>query len=115
VFDHGKMEAALFHEKRTTPTATIKVGDENVPFNKEATRWLGAWLDSHLTLKEHHAIKLKKFKNAMSRLRRLTEQISLSLANCRKVMAAGPQSVTMESGLNPAGRPSGKAAIWQNG
>ena len=33
----------------------MKVGDNEVPFNKEARWWLGVWLDSQLTLQEHHA------------------------------------------------------------
>jgi len=94
VFDHGKTEAALFHRKRKTPTATVKVGTNTVPFN-EATRWLGVWLDSQLTLKDHHAIRLKDGKKAMARLRRLTGQMGLSSANCRKVMTACIQSVAM--------------------
>jgi len=40
-FDQGKTEVALFHKKRTAPKATVTVGDSKVPFNKEATRWLG--------------------------------------------------------------------------
>jgi len=54
-FDHGKTEAALFRKKKRTPTATVTVGDRMVPFSKEATRWLGIWLDPKLTLKDHRA------------------------------------------------------------
>jgi hypothetical protein len=71
------------------------VGDREVLFNKEVTGWLGVRLDSQLTLKEHHAIRLKKGKNTMSRLRRLTGQVGLSPVNCRKVMTACVQSVAM--------------------
>jgi len=87
-FDHGKTEAALFRKKKQTPKAKVKVGDNVVPFNKEATRWLGIWLDSQLTLKDHHATRLKDGKKAMARLRRLTGQMGLSPANCRNVMTA---------------------------
>jgi hypothetical protein len=93
-FDQGKTEAALFRRKGP-PSATIKVGNKDVTFNREATRWLGVWLDSQLTLKEHHAIGLKEGKKAMGRLRRLTGQMGLSPANCRKVMTAYIQSVAM--------------------
>jgi len=70
------------------------VGTNTVPFSKEATRWLGIWLDSQLKLGAscHPA---KKGKNAMIRLRRLTGQMGLVPANCRKVMTACIQSVTM--------------------
>jgi len=72
-FGRGKTEAALFYRKRSAPTAAIKVEGSDVPSNKEATRWLGVWLDPQLVLKEHHAIRLEKGRNAMNRLRRLTE------------------------------------------
>ena len=94
-FDHGKTEAVMFHRKKTAPTATVKVGTSSVPFNKEATRWLGVWLDSQLTLKEHHAIRAKEGSKAMTRLLRLTGQMGLSPANCRKVMTTCVQSVAM--------------------
>jgi len=63
--------------------------------NKEATRWLGVWLDSQLTLKDHHATRLKSGQNAMARLRRLTGWMGLSPANCKRVMAVCVQSVAM--------------------
>jgi len=56
-----------------------------------------AWvrLDSQLTLKDHHAIRLKNGKNAMARLRRLAGRMGLSPANYRKVVTACIQSVAM--------------------
>jgi hypothetical protein len=47
------------------------------------------------SLKEHHAIRLKEGKKALGRLRRLTGQMGLAPINCRKVMTACIQSVTM--------------------
>jgi len=52
-FDNGKTEAAFFwrgRKKGTEAKANVKVGDNEVSFNKEATRWLRVWLDSQLTL-----------------------------------------------------------------
>jgi len=40
-FDHSKTEAALFQRKKRTTTATVTVGTNSIPFNREATRWLG--------------------------------------------------------------------------
>jgi ribonuclease HI len=97
-FDHGKTEAAIFWRKKRKGAKTrvkVKVGDEEIPFNKEATRWLGVWLDSQLTLREHHATRLKSGRNAMNRLRRLTGQMGLSPVNCRRIMTACVQSVAM--------------------
>jgi len=67
-FDYGKTEAALFHKKRKAPTATVAVGTNDVPFNKEVTQWLGVWLDAQLTLKEHHSTRMKEGRKAMTRL-----------------------------------------------
>jgi len=97
-FDHGKTEAALFWRKKrkeTETSAKMKMGDKEIPFNKEATRWLGVWLDSQLTLKEHHTTRLKSGRNAMTRLRRLTGKMGLSPTNCRRIMTACVQSVAM--------------------
>jgi len=94
-FDHGKTEAALFRKSRAAPTATIRVATNDIAFNPAATRWLGVWLDSQLTLKEHHATRLKEGKKALGRLRRLTGQMGLAPVNCRKVMTACVQSTAM--------------------
>ena len=75
--------------------AKVMVGDNEVLFNKEATWWLGVWLDSQLTLKEHHATRLKNGRNALTRLHRLTGQLGLTPENCRKVITDCVQSVAM--------------------
>jgi hypothetical protein len=56
-FDHGKSEAVFF--SRARPTATIRTGGHEIPFNRKATRWLGVWLDSQLTLGEHQKVMMK--------------------------------------------------------
>ena len=95
-FDHGKTEAALFSRRRKADSeATVMIDINSIRFNKEAIRWLGIWLDSQLTLKRHHARRMKDGKNALTRLQRLTGQLGLSPANCRKVMTACIQSVPM--------------------
>jgi len=89
------MEAVLFSGKRTPPTATITSADREVEWNRSATRWLGVWLDSHLTLKAHQETMRKKGRNALMRLRRLTGQMGFTSGNCRKVMSACVQAVAM--------------------
>jgi len=42
----------------------------------------GVWLDSQLTLKDHHAIRMKSGKNVMARLRRLAGQEEQRLQYC---------------------------------
>jgi hypothetical protein len=56
-FDIEKTEAILFTRRRSNKEpkmkAKIRVGSHEVQYNKEATRWLGVWLDSMLTLNDH--------------------------------------------------------------
>ena len=59
-------------------TATVTVGANAVQFNKEATRWLGICLASQLLLKQHHAIRMKEGRKAMTSLRRLTGRWALA-------------------------------------
>jgi hypothetical protein len=94
-FDHQKTEALFLSQRRRGPTATIESDGRQVPFNKKATRWLGVWLDSQLTLKEHQKTMLKKGRKAFAQVRRLTGQLGLTPSNCRKVMTACVQSVAM--------------------
>ena len=96
-FDQGKTEAAMFWRKRkgAEAKAKVRVGDNIVPFNKEATRWLGVWLDSQLTLKVYHATRPNSRQNAIARLQRLTGRMGLIPTNCRRIMTACVQSVAM--------------------
>jgi hypothetical protein len=78
-FDSAMKKAALFtqrigHKKHLRPklTAKIKVGDGFVRFNKEATRWLGAWMDAHLMFKKHYNRCMMKARAAEAQLRILT-------------------------------------------
>jgi hypothetical protein len=66
VFDAEKTEAILFsrrrsHKKLANETIKAAPGIEK-NFNHEATRWLGVWLDSQLTLKERHNKMMNKVK-----------------------------------------------------
>jgi len=77
-FDTANTKAAHFtrrhgHKKHLRPTLTakIRVGNGFVRFNKEATRWLGVWMDAHLTIKEHHNRGMQKARAAEARLRSL--------------------------------------------
>jgi len=53
-FDIEKTEAMLFTRRRKNRkpkmNARVSVGNHEVPYNNEATRWLGVWLDDILTL-----------------------------------------------------------------
>jgi len=60
-FDTAKTNAALFthrrgHKKHLTPKLTAKTRVENgfVRFTKKETRWLGVWMETQPTFKNHH-------------------------------------------------------------
>lgn len=59
IYDTSKTEALLFsksHQQRFNKKlqeANIKVGDEKISLNKEATQWLAVWLDHKLKFTFH--------------------------------------------------------------
>jgi hypothetical protein len=78
-FDTAKTDAAHFtprrgHKKHLHPelTAKLRVGNRFVRINRETTRWLGFWMDPHLSIKEHHNRSMKKARAAVARLWSLT-------------------------------------------
>ena len=81
--------------KVTAVTAKIKVGDGFVRFNKEATRWLGGWMDAHLTFKEHHNRCMKKARAAEARLRALTRMHGIIPERVRAIQFACIQAVAL--------------------
>jgi len=100
--DTAKTEAGLFtpgrgHMKHLSPrpTARIRVGNGFVRFNREATRWLGVWMDAHLTFKEHHNRCMKKARAADARLRSLTGTHGVVPACVRAVHIACVQAVAL--------------------
>jgi hypothetical protein len=91
-FDTAKTEVALFtrrrgHRKHLRPklTAKIRVGNESVRFNAQATRWLGVWMDAHLTFKEDHNRCMKKAREAEARIRTLTRTYGVVPESVRAV------------------------------
>jgi len=76
-------------------TAKIKVGDGFVLFNKEATRWLGVWMDAHLTFKKHHNRCMKKARAAEARLRVLTRMHGIVSERVWAVQIACVQAVAL--------------------
>ena len=101
-FDTAKTEAALFtrrrgHKKHLRPklTAKIRVGDGFIPFNSQATCWLGVWMDTHLTLKEHHNRCMKNVRAAEARLRTLTKTYGVVPERVRAIQVACVQAVAL--------------------
>jgi hypothetical protein len=91
-FDPAKTEAALFtrrraHRKHLRPklTAKIRVASSVIRFNTQATRWLGGWMDVHLTFKEQHNRCMKKARAAEARLRTLTTTYGIVRETSRRM------------------------------
>ena len=69
-FDISKTELIHFYNKRTTIEEGLKLGDIEIP-PKPLVRWLGVFLDSKLTFKQHVEIKISKVKVAFYLIKRL--------------------------------------------
>jgi hypothetical protein len=95
-FDSAKTEALLLTRSRKKfPRMQIQVDGHRISYNKEATRWLGVWLDSQLTLKQHHQHRLSKARKAEARVRSLTGKLGLTPANARRIQIAAVQAVAL--------------------
>ena len=73
-YDTSKTEAVLFSKARRQKLAKLlktrlRIGGETVLFKKEATRWLGVWLDSHLNFAFHVNERMKKAKAAEAQIK----------------------------------------------
>ena len=73
--------------------AVINLRNHEISFNKDATRWLGIWLDSALNFREHKNVYLHKAKRAEARLRSIVGKQGLAPGLVRKVQIAAVQAV----------------------
>jgi len=98
-FDVEKTEAMLCtrRSKNKVPkmNAQVRVGIHEVPYNKEATRWLGVWLDDILTLNDHTKKTLAKARKAQNRVRSLMTKKGLSSEGCKRIQVAAVQAVEL--------------------
>jgi len=88
-FDKAKTEAMFLLKRREKPTQSVRVGDYEVQFNQH---WLGIWIDSKMTPKEHHSARMKKARKAMHCIRRLTGRLKICPDACRRALAACVQA-----------------------
>jgi len=98
-FDIEKTEMILFTRKRNNKEpkmkAKIRVGNHEVQYNKEATRWLGVWLDSMLTLNDHTKKTFAKARRAQSRVRSWMMKKALLPEGCQRIQVAAVQAVAL--------------------
>jgi len=81
--------------KEPKMNARIRVGSHEVPYNKEASRWLGVWLDDMLTLNDHTKKTLAKARRAQNRVRSLMMKKGLSSEGCKRIQVAAVQVVAL--------------------
>ena len=91
-FETSKTEAILLfrrwsHGKNRT-WRTIQVGEQNTFFTKEATQWLGIWIDSALTLRDSHHRVLNRAKGAEAAICRLVSKYGVPPASTRNLQQA---------------------------
>ena len=98
-FDIENTEAILFTRKRCNQQSKIKakirVGRHEVQYNQEATRWLGVWLDSMLTLNDYTKKIFTKARRAQNRVRCLMNVRGLNLEACQRIQIAAVQAVAL--------------------
>ena len=97
----SKTEAVLFFKARHQKMAKQKLenqlrfGGETVFFDKNATRWLEVWLDSHLNFTAHVNGRMKKARAAELKIKGLSKIYELRPALVRKIQIAAVQSVAL--------------------
>jgi hypothetical protein len=101
-FDTSMTEAALFtrshgDRKHLRPklTAMIRVRNGSIQFTEQGTRWLGVWIDAHLTFKDHHNRCMTLAKRAEVRLRSLTKTYGVVPESIWDVEVACVQAVVL--------------------
>ena len=75
--------------------SVIWVGDQKVRFEPEATRWLGIWPDSSLTLVENRRRRIAKTRQAEARLRRIVTKYGVPPAATRGLQSAIVQGIML--------------------
>ena len=100
-YDTTKTEAVLFSKSyrqrlsKQLRETKIKVGGEHIMFNKEATRWLGVWLDSQLKFTSHINEQVRRARTAEPQIKSLTRTYGLVSGLVRRIQVAVVQSTAL--------------------
>ena len=73
----------------------MEVDGHCVPFNPEATQWLGVWLDSGLNFKAHYQTCMRKAQAAENQVQRLCQSHGLAPGLACQIQVAAVQSVAL--------------------
>lgn len=98
-FEMKKTEAVLLSRRRDTQRKAkdfpINLAGRSVPFNKEATRWLGFWLDYKLDFSKHFNKKIVQAKQALHQTRSLVKRKGLAIGLAKRVQIAAVTSIAL--------------------
>jgi len=75
--------------------ARVRVGNDEVSYDNEATRWLGVWLEDMLTLNDHTKKTVAKARRVQNRVRSLMTKKGLSSEGCKRIQVAAVQAVAL--------------------
>ena len=100
-YDTGKTELVLFSKarprrrNRQLRETTVLIAGEHIKFNKEATRWLGVWLDGQLKFTSHINERISKARTAEIQIKGLTRTYGLAPGLVRQIQIAAVQSIAL--------------------
>ena len=98
-FDEEKTEAALFTRKRKQlqemKNLQIRLPNFTCKFQKEVTRYLGFWLNSKLSFREHFHIQYQKAEKVLQSIAPMAKQSGLPSSLVQKIQVATVQSITL--------------------
>jgi ribonuclease HI len=98
-FEMSKTEAVLFTRNRRLwgqrQRMSVRVEGRDVPFTKEATRWLGIWLDPGLLMSDNRRKCIARARKAEAALRGLVGRNGVPPAAARNLQTAIVQSTML--------------------
>ena len=100
-YDIAKMEAVLFSRSHCQRLNTqisdinIRIRNQTIKFNKEATQWLEIWLDNQLKFTIHINKKCRAARAVKIKIKRLTQMQSLAPGLIGRIHLAMMQSTAL--------------------
>lgn len=100
-FDTSKTEAVTFSKSnrqrlnKQLQETKLKAGNEEISFNKKATRWLGVWLDSQLKFTSHINERVRRARAAEIQIKELTRTYDLVPGLVRQIQLSVVQSTAL--------------------
>ena len=98
-FEDRKTKAMLFSRNRRhwkdSARDSIRLQNRMIPYNRKPTRWLGVWLDSRLSWKEHNQVYEAKVRKAERRITSLVRKNGVPPVSVQHLQEAIVGSVTL--------------------